>query len=59
MNDNELRRLTNVVNYLMPHEQKHWEELNKPKGHVYADLLFLQKYIKRRNEKLRVGFRFT
>lgn len=56
MNERELNSLTEIINYMMLDERKHWEEQDKPKEHIYKDLLVLQKYESRRNKELLAGF---
>tara|TARA_R100000654_G_scaffold22651_3_gene44891 strand:+ start:1926 stop:2090 length:165 start_codon:yes stop_codon:yes gene_type:complete len=40
--------LQKVVNYLYESEQKHYEEENKPKGHIMNDVICLGEYCAKR-----------
>lgn len=53
MNANTLGAMRRIVLYLAKDEAKHWEESNKPKRHIYKDVLMLARFVDKatNNEK--------
>jgi len=45
MNQEQYKALTEVVNYLYHDEQKHFEEEDKPKEHIFRDVRLLANYL--------------
>jgi len=39
----EHEAISAIYDYLIHDEQKHWEELNKPKDHIYTKLRTLRR----------------
>lgn len=44
MNEKTYRSLLIVLDYLMPEERRHWQELGRPKEHVYRHLRQLRDW---------------
>ena len=44
MNEETYRSLLAVLAYLMPEEQKHWEESDKPPVHIYHHIKRLMEW---------------
>lgn len=43
LNVGDQQHLKKVVNYLDTEEKRHYEELNKPKDHIYKSVAVLKK----------------
>ena len=39
------RSLTNIIEYLYETEKKHWEEMNKPRNHIYYDIKLIKNWL--------------
>ena len=43
LNTSESKHLGKVIKYLDTNEKKHYEEINKPKDHIYTSVIVLKK----------------
>lgn len=43
MSKSQLNSLTNILTYMEDAEQLDWEESGKPKNHIFADVVRVQK----------------
>jgi hypothetical protein len=46
MNEKEIKALQEVIEYLQYDEHKHWQELNRPKKHIYQSLRILNEWLR-------------
>lgn len=46
-NKKQLGAITALCSYLHDDEERHWEENDKPKDHIYQSVLIVEKYLKK------------
>ena len=44
MDKRTLNSLLRVIDYMTPEERKHWEEAEKPRNHIYRDLMRVRSW---------------
>ena len=47
MNKKQLKALKELIEYAKPDEKRHFEELYRPKDHIYRRILLLQEFLKK------------
>lgn len=52
MDSETIEALRSVIEYLWDDEERHWQELNNPKDHIYHDLMLLKIYLDNGDEEL-------
>jgi hypothetical protein len=43
--------LRRIVIYMAPHEGKHFQEMGRPRQHIYRDVLALARYLDKRDAR--------
>ena len=43
----EIEAMRAIASYLQGDEKKHWQEMNRPKNHIYQSVRLIEKYLKR------------
>ncbi len=51
MEKEEFKALQRIVDYLIDDERRHWEESEKPKEHIYMDVLTLAQILEETEER--------
>ena len=44
MDKRTLNSLLRIIDYVMPEEEKHWDEAERPRKHVYHDLMRVRSW---------------
>lgn len=50
-NKNVLTSIKKLVDYLDYDEEKHWEESDKPKYHIYLDIIKVKDWLKTQKKR--------
>lgn len=52
-----LNAIETVVDYLYEDEEKHWEESNKERGHIFTYIKTLEQYLNNLNKTIKIKSR--